>query len=279
MTALCACINTGDNNGINTTNAKEAKGDSTQCRFSNIRQSNLMQYLDEDGDTCYIDNSVSVFWPELINGGPCDKLQQALRNELVDSVGITSIEQVIKCLLESNLPDNPEKAQLKSITSITGNVQRVSSNNVKVDLQELGEKLLTYHIYYDSYMAGGAHGIYANRYVTYDLLENKVVTLDDIIADTTALRNAILRSIKQEYHYDKDDLFLPENGLLPLPQNFYIDGSVLHAVYQVYEIASYAQGAIDAPIYPYMINARNTKLYTHYGSKLLDVEELSNEAK
>ena len=78
-----------------------------------------------------------------------------------------------------------------------------------------------------------------------------------------------LKSIKQEYGYGTDELFLPDNGLLPLPRDFHIDGSVLHAVYQVYEIASYAQGDIDVPlIYP--DDETHPEYLTPYGKELLE---------
>ena len=109
----------------------------------------------------------------------------------------------------------------------------------------------------------------------YDLKTEKAVTLGDLIADTTLLRNTILKSIKREYGYDKDDLFFPDNGLLPLPRDFHIQDNVLHAVYQVYEIASYAQGAIDAPIYPYQLKPEEMKrLFTPYGLELMDYGHL-----
>ena len=45
-------------------------------------------------------------------------------------------------------------------------------------------------------------------------------------------------------------------------------------IYQVYEIASYAQGAIDAPIYPYMLKPEEMKrLFTPYGLELIDYSE------
>jgi hypothetical protein len=91
-----------------------------------------------------------------------------------------------------------------------------------------------------------------------------------VIGDTTLLRTAIYTSIKRTYDYGKDDLFIPDNGLLPLPGDFYIQDQVLHVVYQVYEIASYAQGMIDAPIYPYMLKPEEMKrLFTPYGLELI----------
>jgi hypothetical protein len=45
-------------------------------------------------------------------------------------------------------------------------------------------------------------------------------------------------------------------------------------VYQVYEIASYAQGMIDAPIYPYMLKPEEMKrLFTPYGLELIGYTE------
>ena len=48
----------------------------------------------------------------------------------------------------------------------------------------------------------------------------------------------------------------------PLPSTF------------VFEIASYAQGMIDAPIYPYMLKPEEMKrLFTPYGLELIDYSE------
>ncbi|MBQ3731234.1 MAG: DUF3298 domain-containing protein, partial [Muribaculaceae bacterium] len=99
------------------------------------------------------------------------------------------------------------------------------------------------------------------------------ITLDDVIADTALLRSVTLKSIKQALDFDMEDLILPDNGLLPLPRDFFFDGSVLHVVYQVYEIASYAQGMIDAPIYPYLLKPEEIKrLYTPYARELMELD-------
>ena len=56
-------------------------------------------------------------------------------------------------------------------------------------------------------------------------------------------------------------------------RDFFFDGSVLHVVYQVYEIASYAQGMIDAPIYPYLLKPEEIKrLYTPYARELMELD-------
>lgn len=267
MTALWSCSNSGS--VTPNTNDKKVT-DSTLCQFKNIKMEKMFSYLDEDRDTLYFDNMFTALWPEVINGKPCAELQQALFRAMTDSAGLNQLDKVIDFLLDPSNYTEIDSKQLMLAKSVKHDDMKLSSSEVKVVMESMTDRLLTYRLSTYSYLAGAAHGIYANNYATYDLKTEKAVTFNDIIADTTLLRNAILKSIKQEYGYGTDELFLPDNGLLPLPRDFFIDGSVMHAVYQVYEIASYAQGMIDAPLYPYMLKPEEIKhLFTPYGLELL----------
>jgi hypothetical protein len=233
----------------------------------------MFYYIDEQHDTLYFDNQFTAFWPEVINGKPCTELQQALLRSMTDSAELNQLDKVTEFLLN---PGNYTEYDAKKFVPVTEvkDDGKLSTSEVDVIMQSMTDRLLLYHLGTSSYMAGGAHGIYANNYVTYDLKTEKAVSLDDIIADTTLLRDVIFKAIKNTYDYTKDDLFIPDNGLLPLPRDFMIDGSALHVIYQVYEIASYAQGMIDAPIYPHMLKPEEIKrLYTPYGLELLDLSE------
>lgn len=265
-TAMSSCGNSSQIAGSKAT-------DSTLCQFSNIDNQRLMQYV-EEGDTFYIDNEFKAFWPQLINGKPCPNLQQAILMELTDSAELNTIELAMNYLLKPDLYLEIDSTTLTPVKTIPETDGKLSSSEFTIKLEDMTDRLMTYHIATYGYLTGAAHGIYSNRYVTYDLKREKAVSMSDVIADTTILRTAILASIKQTYQYDKDDLFIPENGLLPLPTNFLIDGSVFHAVYQVYDIASYAQGAIDAPIYPYTLKPEEMKrLFTPYGLELINYSE------
>jgi hypothetical protein len=245
--------------------------DSTLCQFNNIERTRMYQYIDQDNDTTYYEGSFTAFWPQVINGKPCPNLQTALLRAITDSAQLTTLDQVIDYQLKPIDYEEMDSTRLKQVQAITEEEAKMSSSNILIRLQDMTKRLLTYRIGSDSYAYGGAHGIYANNFVTYDLKLKKIVTLNDIVADTTLLRNTILRAVKDTYDYDKDDLFIPDNGLLPLPSDFYIDGQVLHAVYQVYEIASYAQGMIDAPIYPYLLKPEESKrMFTPYGLELME---------
>ncbi|MBR5169444.1 MAG: DUF3298 domain-containing protein [Muribaculaceae bacterium] len=274
MTVLflsCGSSDKSVNGGSDKSVGSYGGNDSTLCQFNNIEQTRMYQYIDPDNDTTYYEGSVTVFWPEVINGKPCPNLQTALLHAMTDSAQLTTLDQVIDYQLKPYDYDEMDTVRLKQVQAITGDDAKMSSSNILIRLQDMTKRLLTYHIGSDSYSYGAAHGIYANNFVTYDLKRDKIVTLNDIVADTTLLRNTILRAIKDTYDYDKGDLFIPDDGLLPMPSDFYIQGQVLHVVYQVYEIASYAQGMIDAPIYPYLLKPEETKrLFTPYGLELME---------
>lgn len=265
LTALSSCGM--DNKG-------NMEGDSTLCQFNNFKQEKMYQYADEEGKTFFIDNKVTAFWPVTINGKPCPELQKALLLAMTDSAELNTLDLAMDAILAPDTYLDMDSSTLKQVDTITIESDNLSSSEYRIRLQDMGDRLLTYHIHYYAFMARAAHGIYNNSYVTYDLKTEKTVALDDIIADTTLLRDVTLKSIKQTYDYGIDDLFLPDNGLLPRPSDFYFEDSVLHLVYQVYEIASYAQGMIDAPIYPYMLKPEEMKrLYTPYGLELIDYTE------
>ena len=273
LLAISALWSCGNNNTGSTATHEQGSTDSTLCQFSNIDMNKQFSYIDDDGDTLYFDNSFSAFWPQIINGKPCPNLQQALFRAMTDSAELNQLDLAIECLLNPTNYTEHDSKSLIPVKSVKDDENKLSTSEINVKMESMTDRLLTYHLGTYSYMAGAAHGIYANNYVTYDLKTEKAVALSDVIADTTLLRTAILKSIKQTYEYDKDDLFFPDNGLLPLPRDFFYDGSVLHVVYQVYEIASYAQGMIDAPIYPYMLKPEEMKrLYTPYALELMDLD-------
>ena len=271
ITALWSC---GNNSSAVQGNSDKKFTDSTLCQFRNIKVEKMFSCHDEDLGTLYFDNKFTALWPDVINGKPCPELQQALLRSMTDSVELNQLDKVVDFLLAPSSYTEYDSRDLVPVKTIRDDENKLSTSEVNVVMESMTERLLTYRLSTYSYMAGAAHGIYANNYATYDLKTEKAVGLDDIVADTTLLRNIILKSIKQEYGYDTDELFMPDNGLLPLPRDFHIDGSVMHAVYQVYEIASYAQGMIDAPLYPYMLKPEEIKrLYTPYGLELLGFNE------
>ena len=269
MIAMCSCI--GNSNSLNSSNDPQASTDSTLCQFNNIKVNKMFSCYDEERDTLYFDNTIIALWPQVINGKPCTELQQALLRAMTDSAELNTLDKVVDFLLNPSNYSEYENDKLIPVKAVKSDYGKLSSSEVRINMESMTDRLLTYHLGTYSYMAGGAHGTYGHNYVTYDLKTEKAVTLNDIIADTTLLRTVTLASIKREYDYGTDDLFLPDNGLLPLPGDFYFRDNVLHVVYQVYEIASYAQGLIEAPIYPYLLKPEEKqRLFTPYGHELTE---------
>ena len=266
VTTLWSC----GNNGTTLDNKENKVTDSTLCQFRNIKVNKMYSYLDEEHDSLFFDNTFTALWPEIINGKPCTELQQALLRSMTDSAELNQLDIVIDYLLNPGNYTDYDSKKMTPAKAVRDDENKLSTSEVHVTMETMTDRLLTYRLSTYSYMAGAAHGIYANNFATYDLKTEKAVALADVIADTTLLRTAIFKAIKQTYDYDKDELFIPDNGLLPLPRDFYFQDHVLHAVYQVYEIASYAQGMIDAPIYPYMLKPEEMKrLYTPYALEIL----------
>ena len=267
MTALCSC----SQGGTTLPNKDKEVTDSALCQFRNIKENRMYSYVDEERDMLYFDNTFIALWPEVINGKPCTELQQALLRSMTDSAELNRLDIVVDYLLNPGNYTEYDSKLLKPVKAVKDDENKLSTSEIRVTMESMTDRLLTYCLATSSYMAGAAHGIYANNFVTYDLKTEKAVVLSDVVADTTLLRNTIYKSVKQTYDYDKDELFIPDNGLLPLPRDFYIQDHTLHVIYQVYEIASYAQGMIDAPIYPYMLKPEEMKrLFTPYGLELID---------
>ena len=109
--------------------------------------------------------------------------------------------------------------------------------------------------------------MYSHNYITYDTELDKVVTLEDVLIDPELIRPHILNSIELKYQYTPEDLFLPEDNIPNVPNVFYFENGMLHLVYQVYEIASFAQGVIDVPLF-YHYNEEYSDILTPYGKEL-----------
>lgn len=118
----------------------------------------------------------------------------------------------------------------------------------------LKPSLLVYCVRNDYYTPGAAHGYTSRRYINFRTTnKGEILTLNDLFTPEglAALPKRIAEQAKglQALIGDTDVDALPENG------NFYISSeSEIVFAYQPYEIASYAQGTIDIPFFPYELS-------------------------
>lgn len=112
---------------------------------------------------------------------------------------------------------------------------------------------LSYIITNTSYVPPAAHGITGYWYVVAELPSGRVLKLTDIITqEGLKALPAIAKENARQENLEIDDL-----EKLPLPSglSFYISSQgVLTLAYQVYEIACYAAGPINIPIYSWQIS-------------------------
>ena len=244
--------------------------DAQPCQFYNIDKT-VKAKLGEGEDTQYQQNSIKAFWPVMLNGKECPKLQEALCKWLTDKDDIKVMDRALEYTLyidNENVPfgDNGPYQILDDFKEIESSYSSASNT---IELKSLDKRFALFHLFTYVYFAGAAHGMYLHNYITYDTQLDKIVTLEDVLIDPELVRPYIMESINLKYDYTEEDLFLPEDGKLKLPSVWYFEEGFLHFVYQVYEIASFAQGDIDVPLfYPNDPNA--PEYLTPYGKELME---------
>lgn len=117
-----------------------------------------------------------------------------------------------------------------------GSTQRVLFND---------QDWLVVELYISSY-TGGAHGNYESKFLNIDRTQNRVWSLSDIVADSSALQSLLNEAaiyyfkIPQGAHMT-DRLLV---GEVPVTNNFYLSATGLCFSYDPYEIAAYSDGQI-----------------------------------
>ncbi len=105
--------------------------------------------------------------------------------------------------------------------------------------------IATFIIWRETYSVGAAHGLYSCEYVNVDVNSGNIIHLNDLV-DTSLLGPVIARAV-EDLTVNSDvqkALFDVNPERLPVTADFTIDStrSTITLVYQVYEIASYADG-------------------------------------
>ncbi|MCM1036160.1 MAG: RsiV family protein [Bacteroides sp.] len=100
---------------------------------------------------------------------------------------------------------------------------------------------------------GAAHGLTTKRYLNYSIIDGNLVTLSTLF--TPAGLAALPELIAKQAQRMRPVLGDTSIDALPADGNFLVasDGTIIFA-YQPYEVASYAQGEIRVPFYPYQLS-------------------------
>jgi hypothetical protein len=246
------------------------------CQFFNIDKT-VRAKLGEGEDAQYQINSIKAFWPVILNGKECPKLHEAICKWLTDKDDIKQMDRAIEYTLYTDIDNVPfgDNGPYLILDSFNDIESAVSSTTNTIELKTLGKRFAVFHLFTYMYFAGAAHGMYVHNYITYDTELDKIVTLEDVLIDPELIRPHILKSINLKYDYTEEDLFLPDDGVMKIPSVWYFEEGFLHLFYQVYEIASFAQGDIDVPLF-YPNDPSAPEYLTPYG-KLIAEESQSED--
>lgn len=232
---------------------KSSQDDSRSIAFTNLTQSATYTLegsaadYGRDRDITVFD-SVSLMLPVTIHDHDISSLRDTIMKIAFDTTG-TDHKEIIadyfaKSMAQSGYrfkeieTDSADMSQADGYDIISGSILNLSSD------------LLVYCINDNSYIPGAAHGMSTRQYVNYRVDTGKMLSLSDIF--TPSGLKALPSLIEKQAKAMTAVLGPTEINDLPSGGNFYIsDYGDIVFVYQPYEVASYAQGFISVPFYPY----------------------------
>jgi hypothetical protein len=120
--------------------------------------------------------------------------------------------------------------------------------NVTSKLQFQSANLIQIRIDYDTF-TGGAHGMFASNVLSFDALTGKQLKTKDFFKDLDGLKKMATEKFRTEFKIPKEQSLVEagyffQNEDFVLPENVFFSKKGITFHYNVYEIASYAQGAI-----------------------------------
>ncbi len=268
MAAACG----GNNNATPASAATEALASSTVSDsddnltvFSHINREDVIRYqvtnpdMDIEGlDGFYARAACSLTWPKTVMGRESQRLQQALIDKIIGEPNkYKSLDAALDHEMDAANYIPFEKSDVKDIKRIKRIPDEAGMNQAYYDVQltpmKMDKNLYVFQFSKDSYM-GGAHGLFWTEYITYDVVQDKVVKLTDLVTDTVKLRQVVTQTLcEMENVANKAELvensgYFIDEATAPLARNYYVDQFTLHMVYSPYEIASYARGEVDVEI-------------------------------
>jgi len=212
------------------------------------RLDNTARIYNTDNDIAY-QNSASLLIPVEIYGYNLDALKDSIIKVAFDTVATdinTAIDSYFKGVVgdlgyKYSTDDSIARSDWDGMTIVTGDVFCMTT------------RMLTYRISNYTYSPGAAHGLTATNYITFNLENGRIMGLNEIF--TTEGMTKLPALIKARAAELAPAIGPTNIESLPAQGNFYItaDESIVF-IYQPYEVASYAQGAIAIPFYPYQLS-------------------------
>lgn len=214
----------------------------------------------------YSEVKIFMEWPEKLRGKVPEALQKELIilafNDSVNDINTVVANRVKQPIFYEDVPSVTQE----EVDSIPQEYSSFLSINVMPSY--MGDRVYTYNIGLSNYMLGAAHGLESRQTVCYDLKLEKVIMLDDLVADRDKMVELIKSAIEADYGTDDNCI---DYSLIDLTDNFAIDEYSISFIYNPYEVACYAQGEVVAriPFYEFF----SQKCLTPYAKELFSIVE------
>lgn len=217
-----------------------------------------------DSDLVYFD-SAAIVLPTAIYNQDITALQDTIIAAAFDTLNVDH-----SAAMHSAFVAAASEAGYALDTIPTNADQRFNSDGntiISGDIFSLTPHLLTYRISKEVYLPGAAHGMTINHYLTYNIDEACLMPLSYIF--TPEGINELPAIIASRAKDMANQIGKTDIKALPANDNYYIDlnGTIVF-VYEPYEAASFAQGELAIPFYPFQLS----ELMTAEGRDLFHLE-------
>jgi hypothetical protein len=130
----------------------------------------------------------------------------------------------------------PDDLMVPWEANVTAKVQYQSNDLIQIKLEHYT-------------FTGGAHGMFAQQALNFDALTGESLDSKDLFKDIKGLKTFAANKFKNKFNIPEDQSlsdagFFFQNEDFVLPENIFFTTQEVIFHYNVYEIASYAQGAI-----------------------------------
>lgn len=248
VTCAAALLATGCTGSKSETPSRTISFENLTGRYS-YRLLQSARDFDRDSDILCFD-SVSLMYPTLVLDCNIKELQDSILSAAFDTVAppdsamrhcfaARSAELGYATAPAAGTSDEEETAD--GFMLISGSVVNLSGD------------WLTYCVSTGISEPGAAHGLTVNRYLNFSITEGRLVTLAGLF--TPEGMDKLPGIIANQANRMRSLLGPTSIDGLPSAGNFIItpEGTIEFA-YQPYEVASYAQGEIRVPFYPYQLS-------------------------
>lgn len=207
------------------------------------------QEFGRDTDIAFRD-SASVILPEVLFGFDVEPLRSRILELAFDTVCADPAE-AMGIYFEKAAG---ELGYQTEVASDSANIEEADGfAYINAAIYSLNNHRLTYSVSSDTYYPGAAHGMRTRSFITYDLVKGRIVTLENLF---TPEGLELLPSLISKRAKRLEQQLGPTNiTSLPCGGDFFVSlEDEIVFVYQPYEVASYAQGMIYVPFYPYELS-------------------------